>query len=654
MEALLVSVLALTVLCSAPFIAHLSGWLTSRYLRVDAGAIREWMPSIPDHIEEDGAAEARWERRRKSVEAKLLRKFSGGVTGAEAHSLAGELGEDPEVVAGALSHMREELPTRLRVTRGGKLLHDFSADAISTLRNKRRMAWPMRLGIFVLGVFANLGAAWPVVMGLLVAAGALGMIAAGASVEVIGGTALVGVAALFVLNFVAGWLTHLVLTPGLGLTGRPSLGPTRQAEESFVQLQDEQTAGWLWFGSGSNHRSSSSSSGCGGDIDGDAGEAIIVILLLAVVAACTFALYVFARGIWRAATGSGMPPLDLSPTQWVRSTQPNDKWERFIPTNDLVLRFTRVMRRLLSHTHPRDSTIVGRVMARARQNGGRISALEIALQEGMDLDTATAAGARLSGRAGGRIDVTDGGEIDFVFPAESLSEAPAQWDDDLHAEYIDYEHDGGTLKRRARQEHDQLPINLPGIAWSHVKSASRLAAGTVLMMLTGMIVVSSVPDIPLFIKIAVDSVLPLMAIGTFALAGALRYATSTLAAHGARRDIRRAAFLHIRRALKRNQANVRFEPLISNLYNSLRPAWSGLDRKLILREIRGVVVDLELEPTGDGETYSVQSLRERRRDIESHRELIAEVEFDFTAEAEGDDEVIFDSHIEHDRVRALG
>lgn len=642
------------MLFAAPFVAHVSGWFVARTLRVKPGAIREWMPSIPDHIEVDGRAEARWEKKRKAVEAKLLRRFADGVEGAEALTLAADLGEDPEVVAGALGHMREEIPTRLRVTRGGKLLHDFDASSIAALKTRRRMGLPLRFAVFILGALANLGAAWPVVMGLLVASGALAMIAGGASATSIGGVALAIVAGLFIANMLGGWITHLMLTPGLGLTGRPKLGPTQDAEPSFAELQTEQAAGWSMWGDAGSSVAHAPTGGCDiGDVDADEGilPLIVIGLLIAVVAACTFALFVFLRGIWRAATGAGMPPLDSSPTQWVRSTQPDDSWERFIPTNDLVLRVMRVMRRLVSHTHPRDSTIIGRIMAQARQSGGRIAALEIALQEGLDLDTATAAGATLVGRANGDIDVSDGGELDFVFAKESLTHAAAQWDDDLHAEYVDYEHDGGTLRRRPLQERSKLPVNLPGIAWSHVKSASRLATGTVLMMLTGVLVVSLVPGTPLGIKLLVDSVLPLMALGTFALAGSLRYATSTLAGHGVRRDIRRVAFLHIRRAMKRNRGTVKFNTIVGALLDTLKPAWKGLDRDLIVREITGVAVDLELEPTATDLEFDVSSLTARLNEIEAHRNAVGETELDFSAEDE--DEVIFDSQIEHDRVRAL-
>ena len=646
-EAIIVSVLTVGVLVGAPFFAHLAGWLASRSLRVRPGAIREWMPSIPDYVERDGRAEARWEKRRRATEAKLLKLFARGVEGAEAAALAAQLGEDREVVEGALSHMREEIDARLRVTRSGKLLHDFSADAIASLKMRRRMSLPLRFAIFVLGVLANLGAAWPVIMALLVALGALGMIMAGAAVEAIGGTALAIVAALFIVNMLAGWITHLVLTPGLGFTARPKLGKTRDAEASFAGLQSEQAAGWSMMDGGS-FDSSSSLSGCDFDLDEGAGAVIIIALLLVVVAACTFALAVFVRGIWRAATGAGMPSLDVSPTQWVRSTQPNDSWERFIPTNDLVLRVMRVLRRMWSHTHPRDATIIGRVMARARKQGGRIAALEIALEEGLDLQAATTIGARLSGRANGTIDVTDGGEIDFVFPPESLTHAPAEWDEDLHAEYMDFIPRNARVRRRDQQNRDHLPVNLPGIAWSHVKSSSRLAAGTVLMMLTGVAVVSLVPGVPLAVKVAVDSILPLMAIGTFALAGILRYVTSTLAIHGVRRDARRMLFLAIRDAIAKGYNTVETHGLLNDFMSAVRPAFRSLDSATIEHEFTGVAVDLDLEPTADG--YDIRTIRDRLAEIEHHRQT-TDVTLDFADDQA--DEVIFDSVIEHDRVRAL-
>ena len=164
---------AVILLILSPFVAHAAGLWAARRLESQPGQIRDWMPSIPTQTITSGSAQARWEKRGQAVEAHMLRLFKGGVQGASAESVAAQLGEDVSVVAAVLARLREEVPSRLQVTRGGTLLHDFSADSIQALSKRLTQGFPARAALFALGVFANIGAAWPMILSITVAVGSL-------------------------------------------------------------------------------------------------------------------------------------------------------------------------------------------------------------------------------------------------------------------------------------------------------------------------------------------------------------------------------------------------------------------------------------------------------------------------------------------------
>jgi len=657
-EVIAVSGLLLVVI--GPLVGRVVGWYAARQVRVPWGHIRDWMPSIPNNAVLDANAEERWEKRTRALEAKALRVIAEEPTGVTAAKLAPNVGEDVAVVSAVLERIREEIPNRLRVTRGGALIHDFEIEDVKTLQRKQLLKGPARLGVFVLSILANIGATWPMMMSVLVGVGALGAMAVVPEPLIVGIAGLLAIMGLLLVNVVGGWFIHLIMTP----IGGPKIGPVDEAEDADTLVEEthavrESMRKGSW--SGPDVLILPDTGGCGGgcadiDIDGgfdaDIGEGILVVLvaalLAAAVAACTFAIGIWVRGIWRATQKIGVPDPILSPAGWIRGNPPVDWIERFIPTNDLVLRITRTMKKILRRTHPEDGSMVKRILARAATQDGRIGALEIMLQEGVDDDEAMTIGAQLTGYFGGEIHVGDHGEIEFVFPEES--HLTGEWEErDMHAEYLDFE-PSGKINRRRAQKAKKLPVNIPGLSYGHLVGTDRLVAGTILMQMCAVALVHLVPDVPTLVQYGVDLVFPLMTLGAFALTGTARYISEAMAEHGVMRDVRRAGFIALKKALRDGEQTVNFEHLAGNVWFELKSAWRGFSRKDAYAELKSIAIELDLEPTAvDGE-FDITPLRARLEGLEDQRKKPVVLGL----EVEGADEVIFDTQVDHARVYALG
>ncbi|MFB6376018.1 MAG: hypothetical protein ABEN55_23525, partial [Bradymonadaceae bacterium] len=138
----------LCMLAGSILLAHFVGWTLVETLDVEPGHIRDVMPTIPVAPLQEGKAGRRWRQSVRRVEERLLERFGDGVTEISAEELAAQLSEDRRVVAGALERMREEVDCRIQVTQSGKILHDFSADQIGQLKQKRAESLPTKLFMF--------------------------------------------------------------------------------------------------------------------------------------------------------------------------------------------------------------------------------------------------------------------------------------------------------------------------------------------------------------------------------------------------------------------------------------------------------------------------------------------------------------------------
>lgn len=653
--------IGLLIVLVAPFVGRIVGYFAAKQVRVPWGHIRDWMPSIPNNSILDDRAEERWEKRTRALEAKALRVLQDEPTGVTAENLASRIGEDISVVSAVLERIREEIPNRLRVTRGGQLIHDFKTEDVKALQRKQLLKGPARVAVFFLGLLANIGATWPMMMSVLVGVGALAAMTAVAEPLIVGFGGLLAIMGLLMVNALGGVIIHFLLTP----IGGPRLGPVAKAEDREGLIQEttpvrESMRSGNWGGSGSWGGADVvvipdvSASGCGNldlDFDADVGEGIAVVivaaLLAAAVAACSFAIAIWVRGIWRAAKKLGVPDPILSPSGWIRGNPPVDWVERFIPTNDLVLRITRTMKKILRRTHPEDGGMVRRIIARASEQDGRIAALEIMLQEGVDDDEAMTIGAQLTGYFNGEIHVGDEGEIEFIFP--ETARFKGEWrQPDLHAEYIDFR-GNGTIRRRNAQNDRKLPINIPGISYGHLIGTDRLVAGTILMQLCAVAIVHLVPDVPFVLQFGVDLIFPLMTLGAFALSGTARYLASEMAAHGVMRDVRRAGFVALNEALESGKTHINLGTIATRLRQAFKPAWRGLKHEDVLAELEGIAIELDLEPTAVNGEFEIGSVRRRLKALDDQRQQ----EVVLGLEVEDADEVIFDTEVDHARVYAL-
>lgn len=665
-------------------IAHTVGSAFARSLEVQPGHGREVMPSLPVAPTQRGRAAVRFQNSVVRVERLLLREFSGGVQAAEATALAGQLNEDPIVVSAALERMREEIPCRMQITASGKIRHDFAAEDVAALRTRRRAWLPVRLMVFGLAGLANIGAIWPVLLILTLALWTLDVAVSNASETAVhlGGAGLIAILVAFAAAMGVSWAIHFLLTP---LISAPRLG------EAVVDLSiprrwsDTKRAnpGWRswfggsrdrrrrrgtfwWFGGSSSSRSSSSSSGDSDSGGGGAGQAIIIIIAIAIIVLCTIALYVWLRGLWRALSSDERELERMSPSLWVRTAVAVDTFERYIPTNDLVGRVYRALSRAHSRRRPVDEDLGPRVLLLAAHREGRVSTLDIALAEGLDLDEAAEVGSRLSALVGGRILLSDIGDLVFEFPPQVLTEIDATPDEDMWAEYLDPDPIIGRTKRRGLQKPRELPVNLVGLTHSHIVATDRLVGGTLLMAVSGMILLNypGLLQFQLFapltgvltalstIATPLTLVLFAFAVGAMCLSASARYTARAVAIHGVRRDARRATFDVIRGALADGMDRVDLTALPDQLVRVFEPAWDDVSETMMQKEVHGVLVDLDLEPALDaGGRLEVDLTALRRRKETAY--ATAEAVFDETSLDVGDDAVVFETEVSHDRVKVL-
>ena len=647
--------LLLITLIAAPVLGRLAAWRLGRWVDAVPGQARKHMPSLPlTGHSADGSANPTTAARRfdsavRSAQARavplgLACAQNGQVCGLQAHELATQLAVPVEVTTALLADWRSRLPCRLRVTRNGLLLHDFTVEALQGAVRQAWHAWPQRLLLFVIAMLANLGALWWVVVGLLVGIQALRELSQAEGTENQLGVALLGIvefAGVYLAAQAGAWLVALtVRTGGPKLAPQPPLeslvpaqGPAgdkqrrRQERMAKKQQSSEESDG-----------SSSTSSWIPTSFDVDGEGCLVVLLIIAVailialVAGSLAVVGIWLFGLWRAVKRLGEPDRDMAPLYWLQRGERASKWERWLPTNDLALRLVRALRRLLLG-RPGDDHLAPRLMARAKRQHGRLSALEIAMDAGLDLPEAIDVGARLLALYGGDMAVTTAGDIDFALPIQAWQHAadlPAQ----CALEYL------GQADQRLRQP-SALAVNVPGLALDHLGGAMRLAGGPwiTLVVLAAAIATES-PDLPVRgLDASLSALFCLLAPGTLVLAAVTDRAVRQGAMVGILRDIRHFTIHSLRRQLDQAGNHINVAELAGAAAFSLRKLKTSWSAKDLQREIEAMLVDLGLEPDdhGGGVKWSVVGLRQRLAALAALR--AGEV----TTSATADDEVVFDT-----------
>lgn len=638
----------LGTLAVAPLLARWAGGAMARRLRAVPGQGRRWMPSLPVQEREDGTPAARFDAAVRAAERRavplLLAQGQGElIEGLQAEVLAGQLEVPQPIAAALLDGWRRRMPSRMRVTQAGALLYDFRRDAIRSAVADGDQPLLQRVFMMILAIMANLGATWWVVVGVLIGAASLTAVIKSPDQETAIIKALEGIGALlsvFVLSQLGAWLVRLLTlrrAPRMAKPGyrararaRAAKKKAKKASEQPVEESEDEPkkdgSSWTDVLSGLN--------GIDGEGAGFLLLAVLVVILASALIGGLVIVGVWLRGLWQAARKFGEPVRDTAPAVWLGQAKPGAKWERWVPTNDLAMRLVRALRRTLRQ-RPADERLAMRVLARARQQNGRVAAVEISLDYGLDPAEAISVGTRLVGAVGGDIEVSEAGDLDFIFGAEALAgQTPALDGADL--EYLQALSDNPAQPVR-------LPVNIPGLTVDHVDGAARLAGGplaTVAVMAATLL--GGRGDLPIHgLDLSLGLLFCVLAPGTLVLAAVTRQAVAESAAQGLLRDARRLAIARAREVLQQPAGDLDAGVVTAQIHQQLSALglqWTEAD---IAKEVGNAWADLGIEPDLHSRAvqpqWSTGELRQRLGSLETLRS-------DHTVQrAANSDAIVFDS-----------
>ncbi len=642
----------LGTLVAAPLLARWAGWRTANLLRAVPGQGRRWMPMLPDQPPGDGTPAARFDAAMRKAERRavplLLAQQQGElIVGIQAEVLAGQLDVPVAVVAAMLDDWRQRMPNRLRVTQSGALLHDFRRASVQGAVRESWRELPQRLLMLLLAITANLGATWWVIVGVLIGVASLTMVVRAPDVEQRIYAALEGIGAMlsvFALSQLGAWLVRLLTLrrfPRIAKPGARAKLAVKAAEQKGkkapVKTDDEDDD--------DEPRAESSSSSSWGDgldalgnVDGEGFLIVIAVILVLILASAMIGglvmIGIWLRGLWNAARKLGEPVRDLAPSVWLRQAKKRPSWERWVPTNDLAMRLVRALRRTL-RDRPGDDRMSAQILARARAQNGRVAALEIALDHGLDLSSAISAGSRLVGRLGGDILVSEAGDLDFTFESEMLDGKSGD-KATLELEYLQAATEHAAVLAR-------LPVNVPGLTVDHVDGAARLAGGplaTVAVMAVAL--VGGHGSLPIRgLDLSLGLVFCVLAPGTLVLAAVTRQVVAESAAQGVLRDIRRLAMARADAVLKQIGGDLDADAFAARVHAQIAELGLGWTLADVRTEVGNAWADLGIEPDVRGNAKQVRwNTTEVRQRVKSLAGLRSGTAVKRVARSE---EVVFDS-----------
>lgn len=628
-------VLLLGVLVGAHGAGLVVTWLTRRrHARVS-----DTMPGLSVREQGDGRPAARFDRSVARVEGGVLKAALAAPTGLEATALATRLGAPREAVAAVLESIGARVPHKLRVTRSGRLLWDFDPAGLRRLRGLGGTGLLRRLGTFALAALANIGATWPLFATLVVAGATLASLEFGAGVEtevlvlqLALGLLLIGL--VLGVSVGLGWLLGLV-------TGPLVSGPDPAAPLS-ADAPHEKDAGPGWTPPKWLKDLGDLAGGVLGDVrDIRAVLVLVVVALFAAAVLGAFAgLVAWVAGLWRAARERRDLFDQIAPGRWVREGRQPGAFASLLPTSDVAMRLLGAVGHAVAARRPVDGQLRERVLARAMRQGGRIAALQIALQEGFDLEEAVAVGARICADAEGEIVVSEAGDLAFLLPRTSLPQAALALAS-APMEALIRGPDGAWTSATGAG----VPVNVPGLTRGHLLASRRLAAGTLLLgggALFTFLAMAGELGVPGWVTPLAIALVGALVWSVAALMGAGRYAARLYGRLGLLRDVRRATCAALVLALKRKQPWLDSEALAASLTTAARSAWPQIAAADVGAEVdrtlSGLGVELSLEASADEAGRPMWSVSELARRLASCQQAQPETAL---GGAGDDDEVVY-------------
>ena len=678
----------------ALMVAHTVAYRIANFRTCEIGRGRDVMPTIAREEPDDTHRPDGWINRVRGVEKKLLDHFQGDVLEARASVLARDLGVMPILVDAALERMREEIPCRLRVTRDGELLHDFAAEHLDELRQRRRRSLPFRILLVTLSTLANISAIWPVLMIFFIGIAALDFVFSAeiAAALVFGLLGFVIVSAILLSAFAGSYVIRLFLTP---LLPSPPLdyAQTPKRASNTMWWGKRILSGYLTALGIKYHRTGIRYSSRTSTNRGQAGGALglvkvfMGIFLFIMVFASLFTIFVWGRGVYRAVTEGPDETEKFGPSSWTQLPDEADWYERFLPTNDLVSRMLRSIRRVLKRRRPGDLQLVGRMVELARTHGGRLTGLDIALAEALDPAEVAEVGAEMTRRFDGEIRIADNGELIFELDEDEVDDATVPTGPVY--EYVERPGPNpGELRRRITHPGMKLPVNMVGLKYVHIRAADFLVGGAMMMFATSLYVFQGLDPMGFELGILslsqaaanqlwafgplISLVAFLFAVGTTSLATTARYLAKSQAIEGVQRDARRVYAHAIRDAVEAGDETFDPSPWVDQMKMAFEMVHETFDRDFFQDECIGILVDFDLDDQieFDGRhrlmPIDLEPLRQRltgarsgpSEDLQGFPELddtVTDQDSDETADDEGDDdEVVFETETSPDRIRALG
>ena len=626
----------LTIGAAAIATSWLTRWLVGGRLTRRWKHVAAMMPGLPARKHIDGEAGARFDHAVSSLLPKAIRHIEQGPRGVHASALAAATGAPPEVAAATLDAIADRADHVLRVTRGGKLLYDFDTESMRDARDLLRRPVFGRVAGLVVLVLANVGTAWPMIATLGVA---------GVCVFFGMGPDIVWwlITALVVMAMLAG-LT-LLLSKWVGWLAAPSdqpqfSGPVGGGELDEGPSAARQALSWVEGKVGKSEGSS-----VGGDIlegvfglvreirDVRAVLVVAVVITFVVAVGSVFATLIsWLLGLWRSLGDRRLALADISPGRWVRAGKRPSGISSIAPTTDVAGRAARALGVALTGTRPGDDQLQGRVHNAAAANDGRVSALDIALSEGLPIEEAISVGTRVCVEAGGQLEVSELGDVMFVFSATPMQDTPAS----AHNEIIDA-HAGDE------DEVGGIPVNLVGLTDQHLVAIDRLAGGSLLMVFTAPILLGGLEaelGVPGAWLVGPALLLLPVSMAAVSLAAAARTAATHAARLGALRDVRRAATRMALRRAAEGDGRLKALDVLRDVLPALRRMWPEVPRELledeVVRALEQVDVPMDLDASADAGGRPVFVLQPLRDRFDALRRVIPS-----TTPDAADDEVVF-------------